>query len=128
MLKATLTNVVGVKFIVFTDPNRSSEELLLKKLYEIYSDYALKNPFYSLDMPVRYKRLWHITEFVFFYHVLHRITYTLVQKRVPRRLPFIMVALCNRADHYIFILFLSSFFLLLDVYHTSAHGVALVRM
>jgi len=25
----------------------------------------------------------------------------------------IMVALCNRADHYIFILFLSSFFLLL---------------
>jgi len=49
-----------------------------------------------------------------------------------------MVALCNRADHYIFILFLSSsFFLLffsspnlsgrrLDVYHTSAHGVVLV--
>ena len=54
----------------------------------------------------------------------------------------IMVALCNRADHYIFILFLSSFFLLLllffsspnlsgrrlDVYHTLAHGVALVRI
>ena len=53
----------------------------------------------------------------------------------------VMVALCNRADHYIFILFLSfflSFFLLsffsspnlssrrLDVYHTSAHGVVLV--
>ena len=59
----------------------------------------------------------------------------------------VMVALCNRADHYIFILFLSSssssssfFFLLsffsspnlsvrrLDVYHTLAHGVALVRI
>ena len=54
-----------------------------------------------------------------------------------------MVALCNRADHYIFILFLSSFFFLLyssffsspnlsgrrlDVYHTLAHGVALVRI
>jgi len=50
---------------------------------------------------------------------------------------FVMVALCNRADHYIFILFLLSFFLLLfsspnlssrrlDVYHTSAHGVVLV--
>jgi len=46
----------------------------------------------------------------------------------------IMVDLCNRADHYIFILwFLSSFFSLhnlsgrrLDVYHTSAHGVVLV--
>jgi len=54
---------------------------------------------------------------------------------------FFMVALCNRADHYIFILFLlSSFFFLsffsspnlsgrrLDVYHTLAHGVALVRI
>jgi len=54
----------------------------------------------------------------------------------------IMVALCNRADHYIFILFLSSFFFFLlsffsspnlsgrklDVYHTLAHDVALVRI
>ena len=53
----------------------------------------------------------------------------------------VMVALCNRADHYIFILFLflllsSSFFFSspnlsgrrLDVYHTSTHGVALVRI
>jgi len=47
-----------------------------------------------------------------------------------------MVALCNRADHYIFILFLSFFFFAspnlsdrrLDVYHTSTHGVALVRI
>jgi len=50
-----------------------------------------------------------------------------------------MVALCNRADHYIFALWFLSFFLLffsspnlsgrrLDVYHTSTHGVALVRI
>jgi len=52
-----------------------------------------------------------------------------------------MVALCNRADHYIFMLWfvlLLSFFLFfsspnlsgrrLDVYHTLAHGVALVRI
>jgi len=48
-----------------------------------------------------------------------------------------MVALCNEADHYIFILFLLllSFFSSpnlsgrrLDVYHTLAHGVALVRI
>jgi len=48
-----------------------------------------------------------------------------------------MVALCNKADHYIFSLwFLSSFFFFsshslsgrrLDVYHTSTHGVASVR-
>jgi len=53
--------------------------------------------------------------------------------------PVIMVALCNRADHYIFILFLLllllSFFSSpnlsgrrLDVSHTLAHGVALVRI
>ena len=50
-----------------------------------------------------------------------------------------MVALWNRADHYIFIMwFLSIYFLFsflaylsgrtLDVYHTSTHGVALVRI
>ena len=52
-----------------------------------------------------------------------------------------MVALCNRADHYIFMLwFVLSFFFFflfsspnlrsrrLDVYHTSTHGVALVRI
>jgi len=51
----------------------------------------------------------------------------------------VMVALCNRVDHYIFILFLLSFFFFFfsspnlsgrrfDVYHTLAHGVALVRI
>jgi len=44
----------------------------------------------------------------------------------------LMVALCNRADHYIFFfLFFSSPNLSgrrLDVYHTLAHGVALVRI
>jgi len=48
----------------------------------------------------------------------------------------VMVALCNRADHYIFavISFFLSFFSpnlsgpRLDVYHTCTHGVALVRI
>jgi len=50
----------------------------------------------------------------------------------------IMAALRSRCGHYIFILFLFSFFLLfsspnlsgrrLDVYHTSTHGVALLRI
>ena len=52
----------------------------------------------------------------------------------------IMVALCNRADHYILpcdFYLLSSFFFLsspnlsrciMDVCHTSTHGVALVRI
>jgi len=53
---------------------------------------------------------------------------------------FVMVALCNRADHYIFPLWFLSFFFLsffsspnlsgrrLDVYHISTHRVALVRI
>jgi len=62
-----------------------------------------------------------------------------------RRLTFVMGALCNRAGHYIFVLWfllLSSFYLSifllisspnvsrsrLDVYHTSAHGVTSVRI
>jgi len=48
-----------------------------------------------------------------------------------------MVALCNRADHYIFALVVSSSFLFsstnlsgrrVDVCHTCTHGVALVRI
>jgi len=48
-----------------------------------------------------------------------------------------MVALCNRADHYIFALWFIPFFFLsspnltgrrLDVYHTCTHGVSLVRI
>ena len=63
-------------------------------------------------------------------------------KDTLHRPTLIMVALCNRADHYIFallflssIFYLSSFFLAynfsgrrLDVYHTLTHGVALVRI
>ncbi|ESO01640.1 hypothetical protein HELRODRAFT_157204 [Helobdella robusta] len=45
--------LTGIKFVVVTDPKRTSEDLLLKRLYEIYADFALKNPFYSIDMPIR---------------------------------------------------------------------------
>jgi hypothetical protein len=48
-----LQTLTGIKFIVITDPRRNNEDLLLRKLYEIYADFALKNPFYSLDMPIR---------------------------------------------------------------------------
>ena len=56
----------GIKFVVVTDLKRNNEEMLLKKLYEIYSDYALKNPFYSIDMPIRFFRC------LFFYQHHHR--------------------------------------------------------
>lgn len=35
-------------------PGQTGLETFLKKIYTIYADYVLKNPFYSLDMPIRY--------------------------------------------------------------------------
>ncbi|XP_008122444.3 trafficking protein particle complex subunit 4 isoform X1 [Anolis carolinensis] len=50
----TLTVVSsGIKFVVLADPRQSGIDALLRKIYEIYSDFALKNPFYSLEMPIR---------------------------------------------------------------------------
>ncbi|XP_054714644.1 trafficking protein particle complex subunit 4-like [Uloborus diversus] len=45
--------ITGTKLIVVADPKQAGIENLLKKIYELYADYALKNPFYSLEMPIR---------------------------------------------------------------------------
>ena len=45
--------VTGVKFIVVCDPKQMGIDQLLDKIYELYADFALKNPFYSLEMPIR---------------------------------------------------------------------------
>lgn len=42
-----------MKFIVVTDPNMQGADIVLRRIYEIYADFALKNPFYSLEMPIR---------------------------------------------------------------------------
>jgi len=43
----------GVKIIVVTDKAQQGVDQLLDKIYELYADFALKNPFYSLEMPIR---------------------------------------------------------------------------
>lgn len=45
--------LTGVKFIVVSETGSQGIDILLHKIYELYSDYALKNPFYSLEMPIR---------------------------------------------------------------------------
>jgi len=45
--------LTGVKFLVVAEPKQAGCDQLLDKIYELYSDYALKNPFYSLEMPIR---------------------------------------------------------------------------
>ena len=39
-------------FVVY-DPKQMGIDQLLDKIYELYADFALKNPFYSLEMPIR---------------------------------------------------------------------------
>lgn len=39
--------------MIVADPAQTGLENILKRIYEIYADFALKNPFYSLDMPIR---------------------------------------------------------------------------
>ncbi|XP_075437604.1 LOW QUALITY PROTEIN: trafficking protein particle complex subunit 4 [Ascaphus truei] len=45
--------LTGIKFMMLTDPRQAGIDALLRKVYELYSDFALKNPFYSLEMPIR---------------------------------------------------------------------------
>ncbi|KAA0193504.1 hypothetical protein HAZT_HAZT004871 [Hyalella azteca] len=43
----------SIKFMVVADHQQGPLNALLHRIYEIYADYALKNPFYSLEMPIR---------------------------------------------------------------------------
>lgn len=50
--------VSGLKFVLITMPNLDPIEVqrtedLFRYLYVAYSDYAMKNPFYSMDMPIK---------------------------------------------------------------------------
>lgn len=45
--------LTGVKFMVVADNLQMGIDILLRKIYELYSDFVLKNPFYSLEMPIR---------------------------------------------------------------------------
>ena len=44
---------VGVKFFVIVDHKQTATEPLLYRIYELYTDFVLKNPFYLIDMPIR---------------------------------------------------------------------------
>ncbi|KAJ1999176.1 hypothetical protein GGI04_004683 [Coemansia thaxteri] len=43
----------GIKFIAVTDLMQTQLTGALGKMYMLYCDYALKNPFYNLEMPIR---------------------------------------------------------------------------
>lgn len=45
--------LTGTKFLLFTDPSTGSVDTIMNKIYELYADFVMKNPFYQLEMPVR---------------------------------------------------------------------------
>lgn len=48
-----LQSPTGVKILVTTDQQQADTRAILKKVLETYVDYALKNPFYKPEMPIR---------------------------------------------------------------------------
>lgn len=43
----------GTKFLLFTEPQQPNVDTMMKKIYELYADYVMKNPFYTVEMPIR---------------------------------------------------------------------------
>ena len=45
--------LTGVKFVITVTPTVTEVEALLAAIYELYSDFVVKNPFHEIDMPIR---------------------------------------------------------------------------
>lgn len=55
----------GIKFLLFTEPAQANVEVIVKKCYELYADFVMKNPFYTLEMPIRCQKFdWNLDQFV----------------------------------------------------------------
>ncbi|KAI6150633.1 TRAPP complex subunit Trs23 [Pisolithus tinctorius] len=48
-----LLTVTGTKFVLLTPLVGTAAESTLQKVYEIYSDTVMKNPFHTPEMPIR---------------------------------------------------------------------------
>ena len=45
--------LTGTKFLLFTEPQQPNIDSMMKKIYELYADFVMKNPFYTVEMPIR---------------------------------------------------------------------------
>ncbi|KAI0244499.1 hypothetical protein L0F63_000856 [Massospora cicadina] len=45
--------LTGTKFLLVSDPFQTRVDVALQKIYELYSDYVMKNPFHTPEMPIR---------------------------------------------------------------------------
>jgi hypothetical protein len=45
--------LTGIKFVITALIGTADLDLFLRNVYELYSDFVLKNPFYEMEMPIR---------------------------------------------------------------------------
>ncbi|KAI8973454.1 Sybindin-like protein [Mycotypha africana] len=45
--------LTGTKFLLITNPQINNVEPYMKKIYNLYSDFVMKNPFHTPEMPIR---------------------------------------------------------------------------
>ncbi|EMC93152.1 hypothetical protein BAUCODRAFT_229223 [Baudoinia panamericana UAMH 10762] len=46
----------GVKLLLFTSPEQPNTDIVVRRCYEIYGDFVVKNPFYAMEMPIRVEK------------------------------------------------------------------------
>jgi trafficking protein particle complex subunit 4 len=46
----------GVKFLLLTSPEQPNTDVVVRRCYEIYGDYVMKDPFYTAEMPIRVEK------------------------------------------------------------------------
>jgi hypothetical protein len=47
------STLTGTKFLLFTEPDQPNVDAIIRRIYELYADYVMKNPFYQIEMPIR---------------------------------------------------------------------------
>ena len=49
----TRCHILGTKFVLLTSLVESTADVMLQKVYEIYAEAVMKNPFHTPEMPIR---------------------------------------------------------------------------
>ena len=64
-----LETMTGIKFVLTAERGTQVLEPVLRMVYELYTDYVLKNPFHDLEMPIRCRLFTeHVTELFESFH------------------------------------------------------------
>lgn len=39
--------------MIFAEPHQPNIDVICRRVYELYADFVMKNPFYQIEMPIR---------------------------------------------------------------------------